>query len=110
MRSPVLRRRSESGVKAWWAHFEDNTFLRCTETAVLVVGNANSVFLRLALGFFGSSLSLGENNSLSHVDLTVDAEGSVLCLELNRGMGSLSTLAAVGLANLVELCVGNSRQ
>ena len=38
----------------------------------------------------------------------MDGEGSVLCLDGEGGVSSLSAFAAVGLADLVELSVGNS--
>jgi len=38
----------------------------------------------------------------------LDGEGSVLSLDGEGGMSSLSAFAAVGLADLVELSIGNS--
>jgi hypothetical protein len=81
-----------------------------TESTVLVSGDANSVLLGKALRVLGSSFSLGEVDSLKNVDGTLDCEGSVLGLNSEGGMSSLSAFAAVSLADLVELSVGNSRE
>jgi hypothetical protein len=40
----------------------------------------------------------------------LDGKGSVLCLNGEGGMGSLSAFAAVGLADLIVLSVGGSSQ
>jgi hypothetical protein len=40
----------------------------------------------------------------------LDGKGSVLCLDGEGGMGSLSAFAAVGLADLIVLSVGGSSQ
>ena len=76
-----------------------------TEATVGVGSNANSVLLSEALGVLGSSLSLGEVDSLEDGDGTLDGEGSVLGLDCEGGMSGLSAFAAVGLADLVELGV-----
>jgi hypothetical protein len=82
--------------------------LLSTEATVGVGSNANSVLLGEALGVLGSSLSLGEVNSLEDGDGTLDGESSVLGLDGEGGMSGLSAFAAVGLADLVELGVGDS--
>ena len=52
-------------------------------------------------------LSLSEVDSLEDGDGTLDGEGSVLGLDGEGGMSRLSAFAAVGLADLVELGVGD---
>lgn len=91
-----------------WASNNLDAFGSSTEATVLVGGDANSVLLGKALRVLGSSFSLGEVDSLEDVDGTLDGEGSVLSLNGEGGMSSLSAFAAVGLADLVELSVGNS--
>ena len=63
-----------------------------------------------ALGNFSSSFSLSEVDSLEDRDGTLDGEGSVLGLNGEGGVGSLSAFAAVGLADLVVLGVGDGSE
>ena len=91
-----------------WASNNLNAFWSSTEATVLVGGDANGVLLGEALRVLGSSFSLSEVDSLENVDGSLDGEGSVLGLNGEGGMSSLSAFAAVGLADLVELSVGNS--
>jgi hypothetical protein len=78
-----------------------------TEATVLVGSDTDGVLLGETLGVLGGSLSLGEVNSLEDGDGTLDGEGSVLCLDGEGGVSGLSAFAAVGLADLVELGVGD---
>jgi len=100
--------RSAVGENIGWASNDGDALGGSTESTVLVVSDANSVLLGEALWVLGSSFSLGEVNSLKNVDGTLDGEGSVLSLDGEGGMSSLSAFAAVGLADLVELSIGNS--
>jgi hypothetical protein len=95
------------GGKFGRASLDGNALLLSTEATVGVGSNANSVLLGEALGVLGSSLSLGEVNSLEDGDGTLDGESSVLSLDGEGGMSGLSAFAAVGLADLVELGVGD---
>ena len=95
------------GRKFGRASLDGNALLFSTEATVGVSSNANSVFLGEALGVLGSSLSLGEVDSLEDGDGTLDGESSVLGLDGEGGMSGLSAFAAVGLADLVELGVGD---
>ena len=98
------------GVEAWGANLDGDALLVSTEATVLVGSNADGLFLGNALGVLSGSLSLGEVNSLEAGDGTLDGEGSVLSLDGAGGVSSLSALAAVGLADLVVLSVGNGSQ
>jgi hypothetical protein len=89
------------------ASLDGNALLLSTEATIGVGSNANSVLLSEALGVLGSSLSLSEVDSLEDGDGALDGEGSVLCLDGEGGMSRLSAFAAVGLADLVELSVGD---
>jgi hypothetical protein len=89
------------------ASLDGNALLLSTEATIGVGSNANGVLLGEALGVLGSSLSLGEVNSLEDGDGTLDGEGSVLGLDGEGGVSGLSAFAAVGLADLVELGVGD---
>jgi hypothetical protein len=86
-----------------WAHGDVDAAGTLAETAVLVGSDAYGVLLGSALGVLGSSFSLGEVHSLKDRDVTSDSEGSVLGLDSEGCVGSLCALAAVGLADLVEL-------
>lgn len=97
-------------VEAWWANLNSDALLLSTESTVLVVGHADSLLLGDALGVLGGSLSLSEVNSLEDRDGTLDGEGSVLGLDCEGGVSSLSAFAAVGLADLVVLSVGGGSQ
>jgi hypothetical protein len=102
---------SRSGsIETWGANFDGNALLISTEATVLIVGNTDSLLLWDALGVLGGSLSLSEVNSFKDRDSTLDGKGSVLCLDGEGGMGSLSAFAAVGLADLIVLSVGGSSQ
>ena len=92
------------------ASLDGNALLLSTETTIGVGSNANGVLFGEALGVFGSSFSLSEVNSLEDGDGTLDGEGSVLGLDGEGGMSRFSAFAAVGLAYLVELGVGDSVQ
>ena len=96
--------------EAWWANFNGNALLVSTETTVLIVGNADSLFLWYTLGVLSRSLSLSEVNSLEDRDGTLDGECPVLCLNGKSGMCSFSAFAAICLANLVVLSVGGGSQ
>jgi hypothetical protein len=89
------------------ASLDGNALLLSTEATIGVGSNANGVLLSEAFGVLGSSLSLSEVNSLEDGDGTLDSEGSVLGLDGEGGMSRLSAFAAVSLANLVELGVGD---
>jgi hypothetical protein len=89
------------------ASLDGNALLLSTEATIGVGSNANGVLLGEALGVLGSSLSLSEVDSLEDGDGTLDGEGSVLGLDGEGGMSRLSAFAAVGLADLVELGVGD---
>ena len=89
------------------ASLDGNALLLSTEATIGVGSNANGVLLSEAFGVLGSSLSLSEVNSLEDGDGTLDSEGSVLCLDGEGGMSRLSAFAAVGLADLVVLGVGD---
>jgi len=102
-----LRPNIGSGRKFGRASLDGNALLLSTEATVGVGGDANGVLLGEALGVLGSSLSLGEVNSLEDGDGTLDGEGSVLGLDGEGGVSGLSAFAAVGLADLVELGVGD---
>jgi len=102
---------SRSGsIEAWGANFDGNALLISTEATVLIVGNTDSLLLWDALGVLSGSLSLSEVNSFKDRDGTLDGKGSVLCLNGEGGMGSLSAFAAVGLADLIVLSVRGSSQ
>jgi len=81
-----------------------------TETTVLIVGNADSLFLWYTLGVLSRSLSLSEINSLEDRDGTLNGECSVLGLDGKSGVSSFSAFAAVCLANLIVLSVGGGSQ
>ncbi len=98
------------GVEAWGANLDGDALLISTEATVLVGSNADSLLLGNALGVLSGSLSLGEVNSLEDGDGTLDGEGSVLGLDCEGGVSSLSALAAVSLADLVVLSVGDGSQ
>ena len=98
------------GIEAWWANFNGDALLVSTETTVLIVGNADSLFLWYTLGVLSRSLSLSEVNSLEDRDGTLNGECSVLGLDGESGMSSFSAFAAVCLANLVVLSVGSGSQ
>jgi len=102
-----LRSNRGSGRKLGRASLDGNALLLSTEATVGVGGDANGVLLGEALGVLGSSLSLGEVNSLEDGDGTLDGEGPVLGLDGEGGVSGLSAFAAVGLADLVELGVGD---
>jgi hypothetical protein len=102
-----LRPNIGSGGKLGRASLDGNALLLSTEATVGVGGDANGVLLGEALGVLGSSLSLGEVNSLEDGDGTLDGEGPVLGLDGEGGVSGLSAFAAVGLADLVELGVGD---
>ena len=89
------------------ASLDGNALLLSTEATIGVGSNANGVLLGEALGVLGSSLSLSEVDSLKDGDGTLDGEGSVLGLDGEGGVSRLSAFAAVGLADLVELGVGD---
>ena len=89
------------------ASLDGNALLLSTEATIGVGSNANGVLLGEALGVLGSSLSLSEVNSLEDGDGTLDGEGSVLGLDGKGSVSGLSALAAVGLADLVVLGVGD---
>jgi hypothetical protein len=89
------------------ASLDGNALLLSTEATIGVGSNANGVLLGEALGVLGSSLSLSEVDSLEDGDGTLDGEGSVLGLDGEGGMSRLCAFAAVGLADLVELGVGD---
>jgi hypothetical protein len=95
------------GLKSGGASLDGNALLFSTEATVGVGGDANGVLLGEALGVLGSSLSLSEVNSLEDGDGTLDGEGSVLGLDGKGSVSGLSALAAVGLADLVVLGVGD---
>jgi hypothetical protein len=83
---------------------------QCCPSARANIGveiNANSVLLGEALGFIGSSFSHSEVGSLEDGDGTLDIEGSVLSLNGEGGVSRLSAFAAVCLADLVEMGVGD---
>ena len=98
------------GIEAWGANFNGDALLLSTEATVLIVGNADSLFLWDALGVLSRSLSLSEVNSLEDRDGTLDGEGSVLGLDGEGSMSSLSAFAAVCLANLIVFSVGGGSQ
>ena len=102
-----LRPNIGSGRKLGRASLDGNALLLSTEATVGVGSDANGVLLGEALGVLGSSLSLGEVNSLEDGDGTLDGEGPVLGLDGEGGVSGLSAFAAVGLADLVELGVGD---
>ena len=89
------------------ASLDSDALLFSTEATVLVGSDADGVLLGVALGVLSGSLSLGEVDSLEDGDGTLDGEGSVLSLDGEGGVSSLSALAAVGLADLVVLNVGD---
>ena len=89
------------------ASLDSDALLFSTEATVLVGSDADGVLLGVALGVLSGSLSLGEVDSLEDGDGTLDGEGSVLSLDGESGVSSLSALAAVGLADLVVLNVGD---
>ena len=95
------------GRKFRGASLDGNALLLSTEATVGVGSNANSVLFSEALGVLGSSFSLGEVNSLKDGDGTLDGESSVLGLDCEGGMSGLSAFAAFGLADLIELGVGD---
>ena len=102
---------SRSGsIEAWGANFDGNALLVSTEATVLIVGNTDSLFLWDALGDLSGSLSLSEINSFKDRDGTLDGKGSILCLDGEGSMGSLSAFTAVGLADLIVFSVGGSSQ
>jgi len=78
-----------------------------TEATVGVGGNAYGVLLGNALGVLSSSFSLGNVNSLEDRDRSLDVEGSVLGLDGESSVCRFSAFAAVGLADLVVLGVGD---
>jgi hypothetical protein len=94
---------SGGAAKIGWAHGEFDALGGGAKAAVLVGGDADCVFLRAALRVLCGSLPLGEVHALEDGDGSADGEGSVLGLNSEGGMGRLSALAAVGLADLVEL-------
>jgi len=102
-----LRPNIGSGRKFGRASLDGNALLLSTEATIGVGSDANGVLLGEALGVLGSSLSLGEVNSLEDGDGTLDGEGPVLGLDGEGGVSGLSAFAAVGLADLVELGVGD---
>ena len=89
------------------ASLDGNALLLGAEATIGVGSNANGVLLGEALGVLGSSFSLSEVDSLEDGDGTLDGEGSVLGLDGEGGVSRLSAFAAVGLADLVELGVGD---
>jgi hypothetical protein len=100
----------EGSFKGGRASLDGNALLLSTEATVGVGGDANGVLLGEALGVLGSSLSLGEVNSLEDGDGSLDLEGSVLGLDGEGGVSGLSAFAAVGLADLVVLGVGDGAE
>jgi hypothetical protein len=105
--SGYLRPNIGSGGELGRASLDGNALLLSTEATVGVGGDAHGVLLGEALGVLGSSLSLGEVDSLEDGDGTLDGEGPVLGLDGEGGVSGLSAFAAVGLADLVELGVGD---
>ncbi len=97
----------EGSFKGRRARGNGNALLISTEATVGVGGDANGVLLSEALGVLGSSFSFGEVDSLEDGDGALDLEGSVLGLDGEGGVSGLSALAAVGLADLVVLGVGD---
>lgn len=102
---------SSSGVaEIGWAHNELDALGLGTEAAVVVGGDAYCVLLGEALRVLGSSFSLGEVHALEDGDGSADGEGPVLGLNSKGSVCCLSALAAVGLADLVELDIGLRRE
>ena len=97
-------------VEAWGANFDGDALLVSTKATVLIGSNTDSLLLSDALWVLSGSLPLSEVNSFEDGDGTLDGEGSVLCLDGEGGVSSLSAFAAVSLADLVVLSVGNGSQ
>ena len=92
------------------AHCEGDAFWGCAEATVVVGGDTDCVFLGFAYWLLSSSFSLGEVHSFKDRDGSLDGESSVLGLDCEGSMCWFGAFAAVGLADLVELSVGHSRQ
>ena len=82
-------------------------FLSSSKATVGISGNTDSLFLSEALGVLGGSFSLGKVDSLKYRDSTLNCEGSVLCLNGEGSMSSLSAFAAVCLTDLIESSIRN---
>ena len=89
------------------ASLNGNALLFSTEATVGVGGNANGVLLGNTLAVLSSSLSFGDVNSLEDGDGSLNVEGSVLGLDGEGSVCGFSAFAAVGLADLVVLGVGD---
>lgn len=101
---------TDATANTWWAEFDSNALGGLTDTTVLVVGDAHGVLLGNALRVLGSAFSLSEGDFLADFDGSGNVEDSGLDLSGEGSMSSLSTLAALGLACLVELGVGNGSE
>lgn len=101
---------TDASANTGWAELDLNALGSGTDSTVLVVGDAYSVLLGNALRVLGSAFSLSEGDFLADFDGSGNVEDSGLDLSGEGSMSSLSTLAALGLACLVELGVGNGSE
>lgn len=101
---------AEAATDAWRAELDGNALGSGTDSTVLVVGDADGVLLGDALRVLGSAFSLSEGHLLADFDGAGNVEDSGLELSGEGSVGSLSALAAFGLAGLVECGIGDGRE